>query len=368
MNFDTLKEIIDNGCREKDIPCADIIVSYKNEIVYRYMTGTRDDEKKLPLKGDEMYFLYSASKPMTCTAALQLYEKGLIALDDYVYKYIPEFKDMKVKTPDGLVDAKGHITIKNLFTMSSGLDYNLESDSIKAVLSKNPDAPTLDIVRAIANEPLQFHPGEHYLYSLSHDVLAAVVEVVSGMKFEDYVKKNIYDVCGMKHTTMTVTDDVLDRMCSQYVYDAQTNTSSLMPKKNQYILSSSYHSGGAGMISCVDDYIKFAQAMANGETLLKKETIALMSQNQLTPEQFKDFSPHKPGYTYGLGVRTNVSSDFSEKGEFGWDGAAGSYTIIDPKNNIAVFYGTHVRNHGNFLYFKHHMDIRDEIYKVLLNR
>ena len=102
--------------------------------------------------------------------------------------------------------------------------------------------------------------------------------------------------------------------------------------------------------------------------LNKKETIALMSQDHLTPEQFADFSPMKPGYTYGLGVRTNVSSDFSEKGEFGWDGAAGSYTIIDPKNNIAVFYGTHVRNHGNFLYFKHHMDIRDEIYKVLLNR
>ena len=368
MNFDALKELIDYGCKEKDIPCVDLIVSHNNEIVFRYMTGTRDDDKKLPIKGDELYFLYSASKPITCTAALQLYEKELIGLDDYVYKYLPEFKDMKVRTADGLSDAKNHITIKNLFTMTSGLDYNLESPSILEQLRENPNSSTLDIVRAIAKEPLQFNPGDHYLYSLSHDVLAAVVEVVSGMRFEDYVKKNIYDVCGMSSTTMTVTDDVLDRICSQYMFNAATDTASLMAKENPYIFTSNYHSGGAGMISCADDYIKFAAAMANGETLLKKETIALMSQDHLTPEQFADFSPMKPGYTYGLGVRTNVSSDFSEKGEFGWDGAAGSYTIMDPKNHIAVFYGTHVKNHGDFLYMKHHMDIRDEIYKVLLNK
>lgn len=161
------------------------------------------------------------------------------------------------------------------------MNYNLGSPSIQAARKKNPQAPTLEMVRAMAGEALEFEPGERFMYSLSHDVLAAVVEVVSGMKFGDYLQKNIFDVCGMTRTGFWTNDAVKDMVCSQYVYDPQRETSFLMEKKNEFILTPAYQSGGAGLISCVDDYSKFVAAMSDGTQLLKQETIDLMRADQL---------------------------------------------------------------------------------------
>lgn len=368
MDFSKVKFLMDRAVAEHEVPCSDIAIAHHGEIVYRYMNGTSDDEKQVPLRGDEQYFLYSATKPITCTAVLQLVETGKLRLEDKVADYIPEFGHMMVKTGDGLRPAVKPITIRNLFTMTSGLNYNVASPSILAVLEKNPQASTLEMVRAMAEEPLEFEPGEHYLYSLSHDVLAAVAEVVTGMKFGDYLKEQIFDVCGMMRTGFYSNEAAMDMVCSQYRYQPESQKSQLIEKVNSYILTPAYQSGGAGLISCVDDYIRFVIEMSNGNKLLKKETIDMMRTNQLGVQAYEDFRLRKPGYAYGLGVRTDAWGSFAHKGEFGWDGAAGAYVMIDPDNHIGVFYVTHVRNHGEYLYQVLHQAIRDAVYEVIVGR
>ena len=366
MEFCEVKRLMDESVSEHGIPGSDIAIVYKGEIVYRYRNGTSDDEKKVPVQGDELYFLYSATKPITCTAVLQLVETGRLRLDDKVSDYIPEFEKMMVKTAEGLKKAEKPVTIQNLLSMTSGLDYDVEKPGIKAVIEKNPNASTIEIVRAIAGEPLQFEPGEHFQYGLSHDVLAAVVEVISGMSFGDYLKKNIFDVCGMTRTGFLCNEKAKELVCSQYEYNGETGIAEPKPRENWLVLTPVYQSGGAGLISCVDDYIKFVSEMSNGNRLLKTETIDMMRANQLGEQAELEFQDCKPGYTYGLGVRTDVYGRYAHKGEFGWDGAAGAYIMIDPDNHIGIFYATHVLNHGTYLYQELHQSIRDAVYREIL--
>lgn len=365
MDFEKVKKLMDDSLKFNSVPCSDIIVTYKGKEVFRYFNGTRDDERKVPLRGDELYFLYSATKVITCTAMMQLWEKGMIGLEDEVAKYIPEYADLWVKTPNGTVKSQTPLRIKHLFTMTSGLDYNLERGGILQLKKQNQNATTLEIVKTFVQEPLEFEPGTHYLYSLSHDVLGAILEVVTGMSLGEYLKKNIFDVCGMANTGFTLNDEIRSRMCSQYRMDEETGIVHLVEKENEFILTPNYESGGAGLISCVEDYGRFVTELANGNRLLRKESIDLMRQNHLGTQARAEFGAAKPGYTYGLGVRTNRNGNFSAIGEYGWDGAAGAYSLIDPDNHIAVFYATHVLSHGTYLYNKLHPALRDAIYDAV---
>lgn len=358
-----LKKIIDDALKNHQIPCSDIAVSVDGQIIYRYMNGTSDDQKNVPIKGDELYYLYSATKPITCTAALQLYEKGLLDLEADVDKYIPEFHQLLVKTDSGIAPAQNSMKIKHLFTMTSGLSYDLTTPAICEQISKNPESTTLDLVKVMAKTPLEFEPGTHFLYSLSHDVLAAIIEVVSGMSYGEYLQKHIFDVCGMKNTYVGCPRELRSKIVSQYFYNPEEDSTSLMEKENNYILTPKYQSGGAGLVSCVDDYMLFENALIS-EKLLKRSTVDLMRQNHLSEVEYNDFQNFKQVYSYGLGVRTNISDQFSVKGEFGWDGAAGAYGLMDPENRIAIFYATHVRNRG-YLYSDLHPQIRDAVYREL---
>ena len=364
MAFEEVVRLMDQGVNEYAVPCSDLAITYNGEIVFRYMNGTRDDDRKLPLKGDELYFLYSASKPITCSAALLLLEKGKLSLDDHLSDYIPEYKNMWIGSSEGLRKSEKPITIKSLFTMSSGMNYELNSQSICRQIQKNPSSNTQELVRAMAGEPLMFEPGEHFFYSLSHDVLAAVIEIVSDVPYGEYLKKNIFDVCGMERTGFALTDEVKRQMCSQYCYLPEENKAQLVGKENPYVLTPVYESGGAGLISCVDDYIRFVTHMVNGK-LLKLDTLNLMRSNQLSAQAHIDFQSCKKGYCYGLGVRTDANGVYAHKGEFGWDGAAGAYVLMDPDHRLGIFYATHIRNHGLYLYDNLHQSIRDAVYKEL---
>ena len=367
MNFYRLDKMMDVAVAEHDVPCSDITVVHNGKVIHRYMNGTIDDEKKVPIKGDELYYLYSATKPITCTAAMQLVEAGVLKLDDKVSDYIPEFKEMWVRTENGLRRATKTISIRNLFSMTSGINYDLNSESIRRQKERNSCSSTLEMVRAIANEPLEFEPGEHFQYGLSHDVLAAVVEVVSDMSFGEYLENNIFAVLGMKHTSFTLTAKEKSKLCSQFIYDDLSGEVSLKGNENQFVLTPTYQSGGAGLISSAEDYIKFVSEMSNGNKLLKKESIDLMRANHLNEQAYQDFQSCKVGYSYGLGVRTDVNNRYVQKGEFGWDGAAGAYVLIDPDNHVGIFYATHICGHGKYLYNEFHGQLRDEVYRVIFS-
>ena len=292
------------------IPSIDCVIYHKGECVFRYQAGFSDEERTRPVDGSERYNIYSCSKPITCTAALQLLEKGLIGLDTPVYEYLPEFRQMKKCIDGKLEDVKNVMTIRHLFTMSGGLNYDVTSEEIKRGQSEtNGVMQTREAMKYLAKRPLIFEPGERYEYSLCHDVLAAVVEVAAGETFGEYVKKNIFDPCGLKRTTFMLPDEELNEIAAQYRFNAETQKfESVGPQIQYYKLGSAYESGGAGCVSCVDDYILFLEGLRSGK-LLRPETLELMQ----TP-QINDNDPAT--HAYGLGVRCPSSG--SDLQDFGW--------------------------------------------------
>ncbi len=379
MNFDLMKAFQDRltGWR---IPGNDCMIRVGHEDVYRYQSGYADLETGRKMAGDELYFMWSASKPITCTLALRLYERGLYLLNDPLYEYLPEFRDMQVRDKDAdgntiLRPAKNPILVKHLFGMAAGFTYDFGSPSVKAAREAYPNCPTREIARAIAKEPLTFDPGTHWAYSLCHDVLSAFIEVVSGMKTRDFAKKELFEPLGMIDSSYNLPTNPakLSRMAVQYNY--RDDLKKALPTNNTcgHILGPDFDSGGAGIVSTVADYMEFVDAMANGGVakngyrVLSSGTIDLMRRNFLSPTQMQDFSwSQLAGYGYGLGVRTMVdpcaSGSNGSIGEFGWGGAAGAYLIIDPAKKTALMYAHHMLNNQE-AYFSPRL--RDVLYACL---
>ena len=312
MNFEPLKNFLDYCLPELSVPGSDTIIYKGREEVFRYQSGYDNKRLGTPVKPDALYNMYSVTKVYTSIAATQLVERGEICITDPLYAYFPEYRHMgvKVKRDDGsfdIVEAKNPILIKHLLSMTAGLNYNLESESIKAVkASTQGRCPTLDIVRALSNENLEFEPGEDYCYSLCLDVIGGVVELVSGMKFSEYLNENIFNPLGMKNTSFGFTEEKHSKMATQYKYDAPTISAIEIPwNENPYVFGSEYESGGAGLISCVDDQILLADALThmgvgkNGNRILSSYGINLMRSNQLTGNAFETFKKafnHFKGY------------------------------------------------------------------------
>ncbi len=266
--------------------------------------------------------------------------------------------------------AETPITFRHLFTMSAGLTYNLESDAIRLLQKEKPDADTVTVAKYIAKDPLRFEPGSRYVYSLCHDVLAALVEIISGMSFGEYVKKNIFAPLGFENdVTYKRTAETYGKMASQYSFAEAVDTNAVsspsgeafwkeISKDSMFVLTSNHESGGAGMAITADAYAAFAYALAslgrcpNGERLLASGTVNLMRTSQGLPNarQHFDTMARQRGYDYGLGVRTLVDiaslGSNGALGEFGWDGAGGCYTVIDPKNELSFFYARHIMYGG----------------------
>ena len=374
-DFHKLDELMSN-MPAYGLPATDLAVTYKGETVYRRGVGFSDVEKTKPVSPDDIYWIFSVSKVTTCIAANRLVEEGRIGLDDPVSKYLPAFASPMVRQKDGsLAPAKNVMTIRHLFTMTAGFDYNFNSPAFIALRKENPHFSTIEGVNAIAKSPLWDEPGTVYRYSLCHDVLAGVVEAVSGERFADYVKRVIFDPLGMKNTGYHPTEEVMSRMTQMYRYVPGLMLADPIDHTNAYILSDNYDSGGAGLHSTVDDQIALMTTLANGGTtkdgyrLLKPETIAMIGTNQLADSARITLDTTRLyGYSWGLCCRTHINRLFSRSpsalGEFGWDGAAAAYALVDPTNRIAIFFGTEVLN-CNFAYHQLHPLLRDAAYEAL---
>jgi len=335
--FERTKKFCDSFL-ELGVPGFDLAVFKGGECVLRYMNGYSDLENKVKMQGNERYNIYSCSKPITCTAALQLWEKGLFSLDDKLSDYMPEFGEMMVKTDMAVVKARKPILIKHLFEMTAGFSYQVNSPELmKCREETNGRCPTREAMKYLAKEPLLFEPGDRWQYSLCHDVLAALVEVISGVKFEDYVQKNIFDVLGMKDSSFMLPSSELGTLSEQYRFE---NGKPNNVGKNicGYKLGSEYASGGAGGISTVDDYIRFLEGLRT-DKLLKPETLELMKTDRLSENQKRTYSKSDT-HGYGLGVRCPKGDE--RYIDFGWGGAACAYLAIDMENEISIYFGAHL--------------------------
>ena len=346
MNLNGATLQILKECEKLGIPAMDCVIYHKGKEVFRYMSGYSDDAKTKKVDGSERYNLYSCSKLITCTAALQLVEKDIIRLEDPVYEYLPEFRNMK-KLQDGkLQDVKNTMTLRHLFTMTAGLTYQRNTDNIRRGIAETGGRmQTREAMKYLACDPLAFEPGESWQYSLCHDVLAAVVEVASGKRFGVYLKENIFDPCGMDKTTFLLPDEELPQITAQYQYDNAAKKYNYCGPENQgFKFGSEYESGGAGCVSTVNDYISFMENLRKGNLFIKKETLARMASPQISKYAEKvmtsGFLADQKNYSYGLGVR--CPKFMSPELDFGWGSAAGAYLAILPEQEITIFYVQHV--------------------------
>ena len=346
-----------------------------NQEVYRGSFGVDNLTDRRPIRDTDIFRLFSMSKPVTSLAVMIAFEKGLLKADDYVEDYLSGFRDMKVLKTDGKsgnteVAAKNKITVKHLLSMTGGLEYPNDLTDVGLLLGKNlfwpmenkyPDGmvPTVELMNKVGNFPLLYEPGTKWNYSLSADVLGAMIEVASGMTYGEFLKKNIFEPLDMKDTDFYVPAEKLDRLVT--MHDRQDGSYipwdepflGTMPKKYKPL----FESGGAGLVSTVDDYARFALTLLNEGTLpakfsrsgkpvviISKETARYMRTPQLNESQRETADWYSlQGYNYGNLMRILKDPEKAELkgpavGEFGWDGWAGTYVSVDPVKRIVFLY------------------------------
>ncbi len=361
--FDKVGIYMDNLAAEEKVAGCSIKIILEDKEVYEHYSGYADKEKGTSVEENTLFRIYSMTKPVTVTAALQLYEQGKFLLHDPVSDYLPEFKEMMVCEKDKQGEyhfrrANREITINDLFCMTSGLTYDgtsCPSEEKVGELLRNlyqgfeeKSCPTRRFVKQIAKLPLAFEPGAQWRYGLSHDVLGGLVEVISGEYFGDYVKNHILEPLQMEDTAFHMEEERLTRLASIYTHqNGQIQPRTDIFQKN-YSMKSQCESGGAGLVSSLSDYIKFAHTLTRGgtsqegERILGRQTIELMRKDHLGARRSYMNWKVLEGYSYGLGVRTLVDlaagGSNGSAGEFGWSGMAGTYVAMDPDKQLTIVY------------------------------
>ena len=353
----TLSRFVDSG----HIAGCAIKVVRNDKTLFEGSFGYANIENKVPMSSENTIFpIASMSKVVTVAAVMQLYEQGLFKMWDPVSEFLPGFKNPTVakEKPDGsyeIVPAKGEVTMRQLFTMTSGVPYGwgdtaagrirIEKEK-EYMASGKPFPGAVEYANLVGQLPLAFEPGERWMYGFSIDVLGAVLEVLSGKSLGEYLKENILDPLGMNDTGFFVPAEKHPRIATLY----RINENMKPVEWDHGTSRPDFESGGGGLYSSVGDYSRFAQMLLHGGTLdgvriLGRKTVDLISTDHLTQEQRKgDSWDTQRGYGYGLGVRVMTNPELAgingSVGEWGWDGAFGNWFCVDPKENLTCVYLT----------------------------
>ena len=351
----TLQSYVDSG----KYPGVLAVVARHGKLAYLASVGWMDVEHQRAMSSDAVFRIYSLTKPIASAAVMQLYERGKLRLDDPVSKYIPAFAGVKVYAGGGaatpvLRDPERPVTLADLLTHTSGLTYgfigNLPADSIYRRAGLNDPRWTLaQLSDSLAHLPLAFSPGSRWNYGYSIDVLARVVEVVSGMTFDRYLESALFQPLGMSMTAFHVTPGMEGHLMALFTRGTDGKLQAPTPLiSTDYTPEGRMLSGGGGLLSTMGDYLRFAQMLLNGGELdghrvLKRETVALMMRDHLPPgltpipTVTSDWPPGRNGFGYGGAVR--VDSDTSppgSSGTFRWAGGATTFFWIDPKADLVA--------------------------------
>ncbi|HTQ64321.1 MAG TPA: serine hydrolase domain-containing protein [Puia sp.] len=374
MSPDRLKRIdqlVNEYVNNKWIAGAAAIIVRDGKIVYYKGLGFDDIDKKIPMKRDEIFRIASQTKAITSTAVLILYEEGKFLLDDPVSKYIPEFKNPKVVDKFNLADssyttvpAKREITIRDLLTHTSGIDYAvIGSKTMSAIYAKAGIPSGIDGGnRILGNEikklgvlPLAHQPGEKWTYGLNTDVLGYLVEVVSGMSLNDFFKKRIFEPLGMNDTYFYIPAEKHKRLATLYTEDTLQHLMKSPPIQYGFHvdypnLNGTYYSGGAGLSSTPYDYAIFLQMILNGgiyngKRILSRNTIRMMTMNQIG-----DLYVGENKFGLGFSIATEKESALlpAQAGTIAWGGYFNTSYWADPKEKIIALIMTQMspNSHG----------------------
>ncbi len=324
----------------------------QGDLIYMDRYGMQNIEKSRPMEYNTIFRLASMTKPITSVAVMMLVEEGKLRLDDPVEKFIPAFKKLQVfKAENETVKPNRPVTVRHLLSHTGGITSGFDpspAGQFCAKKMKEADPESLEeLVSTLAETPLAFHPGEGWAYSYSTDILAYIVEQVSGVPIDQFFQKKIFNPLGMNDTGFQVPDEKLDRFASLY---ATGNDGQLVladaPKGSPYTDGTYFPRGNGGLTSTPLDYFRFAKMLQNGGEykggrLLKKETVEMMTHNILPSEQLPIGVGGKkfPGQGFGLGFGVLVGEPpFGSEGDFYWPGAAFTYFFVNPNTGtIAVF-------------------------------
>jgi CubicO group peptidase (beta-lactamase class C family) len=349
------------------------LVARGGQVAHLSCLGSADLAVGRPVQEDTIWRLYSMTKPITAVALLTLYERGLLALTDPVSSFLPSWRELKVRDGDALVDPEREPTVRDLLTHTSGIGYAPGNGDL-GFGAPLPWATLEELADGIVEAPLRFHPGSRWLYSFGTDVCARLVEVLSGMRFDDYLRSAVLDPLGMVDTDFCVPQDKADRLAALYLRGQDKQLVPLSGGRS-YTERPSLLNGGGGLLGTLPDYLRFTQMLLNGGVLddvrvLGRKTVELMRTNHLPGDAaLRDLAA--PGLAssvgfegMGFGLTVAVSNGpgptgaVGSAGEFMWFGLASTTFWVDPVEDLLCIFMTQLMPAGSF-------DVRGELKSIV---
>lgn len=356
-----LQSFIDRG-----LPGCGLQVMQRGEMLYEGYFGKADLEAGTPVTEKTIFRHASSSKIPLYTTAMILYEKGLFKLTDPLSDFLPEYKESRkvVRHANGTVDlvkTDRPLQVRDALTMRCGMPYvnfPVETDDVTLKAMVKAMQPlwakghytNREHVAAMAEVPLAFEPGTHWLYGFASELTCAIVEAVTGKSVDDAMQELLFDPLEMNETRSHFFGDIQERMVKLYHRNAEGKLEPFFfPLEKTFLPGEENEMGWARLFSTVDDYSHLMQMLSNGgmykgERIMGRKTIDLMRTNVLTTEeQMQDFlDPYEEGYGYGYGVRTLIDKAFGSNngslGAFGWTGGYGTYVESDPEDGVSIVY------------------------------
>lgn len=360
----------------------------KDENKFYYQAGYADIENQITMKRDTIFRLYSMSKPMTAAAVMLLVQDGKLDIASPVSDYIPSFSTPFISACENIRPASREVSIRDLLNMTSGCSYDGNEtltqkltgeliEEIKINMEGNNALSTQTIAERIGEIPLAFEPGSEFLYGMSADILGAIIEIVSGKKFSEFLKERIWEPLGMENTGFFVPDSKQSRLAK--VYKKEQDGLHLYEDphlgiSNKMNTPPVFESGGAGIVSTIDDWSKFCemllnQGSLNDVTIFKPGIVRFLTESVITEEQRSGLKnwDYLQGYSYGnlMRVLTNPEQavTLGQKGEYGWDGWLGAYMTIDPVDNMYMIVMMQLTDAGTTTYTRR---IRNVVFSEIL--
>jgi CubicO group peptidase (beta-lactamase class C family) len=359
QKLDTIGEFFRNEVTTGKISGAILLIQQHGKPVYHESFGVQDVVSKAPITDQTIFRLFSMTKAITSVVAMQLIDEGKLALEDPVAKYIPSFANVKVgvekKADDGtktleLVPPNRPPTVLDLMRHTSGITYGFYGDSLvrKTYAAANLYAGDFDLAEfaeRIAKLPLHDQPGSLWQYGHSTDVLARIMEIVSGKSLLEVEKEKLLDPLGMRDTGFFVTDPEKQKLMAQPV---PNDSDFRVGRENRPDVPKKWESASGGMVSTMSDFARFAQMLLDGgkfegKTYLSPKTFELMTSDHVGPgsgvgRDYFYFPGDGFGFGLGLAVRTGPGNAKppppGSLGELKWDGASGCYFVIDRKQDV----------------------------------
>ncbi len=332
---------------------AQVMLARNDLVVHNEVFGVRDLRDPKPVTHDTLWRIYSMTKPVTSVAAMMLHEEGHFGLDDPLADYLPEYAEMTVLRDGEKIEAQRPITIRQVFTHTAGFSYGFTHEGVDALYRQVDLFAAEDLAafsERLAALPLAFEPGSRWHYGVSTDVLGRLVEVVSGQALDEFLAQRLFEPLGMVDTFFEVPADKLDRFGANHSLNPETGELEVIQDGTLAGIrwqDVGLLSGGAGLVSTADDYMRFARMLLNGGSLegvriLSPKTVSWMNRSHL-PDELAGAGVFGRSGAIGFGLGFAVIDDAAgwsghvgAVGEYWWGGAAGTLFWIDPEYDVVA--------------------------------